>query len=150
MQLNLSSWTAIACYFAHCQKSSEVEKIDHPAHEVTLEMICARESRRVNWPRPSPKLVLRTLREQSRRHMDKTYFIHFINKNVGNSDIQIKIEKNITTANEIKFLGLIIGNKLSWKGHIDYITPKLNCACYCMRAVKPFVSHDTLKIIYYS
>ena len=54
----------------------------------------------------------------------KTFFINFINKNIGNSDIQIKIKKkNITTANEIKFLGLIIDNKLSWKGHIDYITP---------------------------
>ena len=38
--------------------------------------------------------------------------------------MQIKIEKrNITTANEIKFLGLIINNKLFWKGYIDYITP---------------------------
>jgi len=81
----------------------------------------------------------------------KTFFINFINKNIGNSDIQIKIKKkNITTANEIKFLGLIIDNKLSWKGHIDYITLKLNSACYSMGAVKPFVSQDTLKIIYYS
>ena len=41
-------------------------------------------------------------------NLDKTFFIHFINKNIGNSEIQIKIEmKNITTSNEIKFLGLI-------------------------------------------
>jgi hypothetical protein len=84
-------------------------------------------------------------------NLDKTFFIHFINKKIGNSEIQIKIEtKNITTTNEIKFLGLIIDNKLSWKGHIEHITPKLNSACYCIRAVKPFVSYNTLKIIYYS
>jgi hypothetical protein len=56
----------------------------------------------------------------------------------------------ITTANEIKFLGLLIDNKLSWKGLTDYITPKLNYACYCMRTVKLFVSQDTLIIVYYS
>ena len=45
---------------------------------------------------------------QIKLNLDKTFFIHFINKNIGNSEIQIKIErKNITTSNEIKFLGLI-------------------------------------------
>ena len=44
----------------------------------------------------------------------------------------------------------MIDNKLSWKGHINYINPKLNSACYCIRAVKPYVAHNTLKIIYYS
>jgi len=52
-------------------------------------------------------------------NLDKTFFMHFINKNIGNSEIHIKIgNKNITTANEIKFLGLIIDDRLSWKGHI--------------------------------
>jgi hypothetical protein len=70
-------------------------------------------------------------------NLNKTYFIQFLNKGLNNSDIQIKIENvNIATINEIKFLGLIIDNKLSWKGHTDYITPRLNSACYCMRAVK--------------
>jgi hypothetical protein len=91
------------------------------------------------------------LNNQITLNLDKTCFIEFINKDIGNSEIQIKIgRKNINTSNEIKFLGLIIDNKLSWKGHIEYITPKLNSACYCIRAVKPFVSQDTLKIIYYS
>jgi hypothetical protein len=44
----------------------------------------------------------------------------------------------------------MIDNKLSWKRYIDYIIPRLNSACYCMRAVKPYVLHNTLKIIYYS
>ena len=84
-------------------------------------------------------------------NLEKTYFIQFSNKNPNNQDIHINIEKkNITTVNEIKFLGLKIDNKLSWKRHIDYIIPKLNSACYCMRAVNPNVLHNTLKIIYYS
>ena len=67
-------------------------------------------------------------------NLEKTHFIQFTNKNIGNSDIQIKIEnKYIATVNEIKFLGLIINNKLSWKGHTDLIIPKLSSACHCIR-----------------
>ena len=57
---------------------------------------------------------------------------------------------NIATVNEIKFLELITDRKLYWKGHSDHIVPRLNSACYCMRAVKPYVLHSTLKIIYCS
>jgi hypothetical protein len=84
-------------------------------------------------------------------NLDKTYFIQFISKSICSSDIQIMIEnKHISTVKETAFLGLIIDNALSWKGHIDYIIPKLSSACYVMRTVKPYVSHNTLKIIYYS
>jgi hypothetical protein len=84
-------------------------------------------------------------------NLNKTYFIQFINKSTDNLDIKIKIEnKLIATVQETKFLGLIIDNKLSWKGHINYIIPKLSSACYVMRTVKPNVSFNTLKIIYYS
>jgi hypothetical protein len=58
-------------------------------------------------------------------------------------------EKQISTVNETKFLGLIIDNTLSWKGHTEYIKPKLCSACYVMRTVKPYVSQNALKIIYY-
>jgi hypothetical protein len=84
-------------------------------------------------------------------NLNKTYFIQFLNKSTNNLDIQIKIgNTNIATINEIIFLGLKIDNKLSWKGYMDYIIPRLNSACYCMRAVKPYVLQNTLKIIYYS
>jgi len=63
-------------------------------------------------------------------NLNKTYFIQFINKSTDNLDIQIKIEnKLIATVQETKFLGLIIDNKLSWKGHINYIIPKLSSLC---------------------
>jgi hypothetical protein len=84
-------------------------------------------------------------------NLNKTYFIQFINKNVGNPDIQIKLEnKQIEPVKETKFLRLIIDNKLSWKGHFNYMIPKLSSACYVIRTVKPYVSHNTLQIIYYS
>jgi hypothetical protein len=74
-----------------------------------------------------------------------------MNKSVSISDIQIMIEnKYISSVKEIKFLGLIIDNTLSWKGHIDYIIPKLSSACYFIRTIRPYISQNTLKIIYYS
>ena len=59
-------------------------------------------------------------------------------------------EEQISVANETKFLGLHIKNNISWKTHIESIKNKLSSACYVMRSVKPYVSVNTLKVIYYS
>jgi hypothetical protein len=84
-------------------------------------------------------------------NFDKTYFIQFTNKSKFTSDIQIKYEgKQISMANETKFLGLFININLSWKTHIECITSKLSSACYAMRSVNPYVTINTLKMIYYS
>jgi len=67
------------------------------------------------------------------------------------SDIQITYEdKQICTATEIKLLRLFINNNFSWKIRIECITSKLSSTCYAMRSVKPYVSINTLKMIYYS
>jgi hypothetical protein len=39
---------------------------------------------------------------------------------------------------------------MSWKTHIDAILPKLSSACFSIGAVKPHVSHQILKAIYYA
>src|SRR5215469_7958124 len=65
--------------------------------------------------------------------------------------MQVNCEgKQITLANERKFLGLFINNTLSWKPHIEYIRAKLSSACYAMMSIKPYVIKNTLKIIYNS
>ena len=84
-------------------------------------------------------------------NFDKTYFIQFTNKSECTSDIQIKYEdKQINIANETKFLGLFINNNLSWKTHTEFIKSKLSSAYYATRSVKPYVTINTLKTIYYS
>ena len=85
------------------------------------------------------------------RSLVKTYFIQFTNKSTCTSDIQITYEdKQISIVNETKFLGLFINNNLSWKTHIECIKTKLSSACYAVRSVKPFLTINTLKMIYYS
>jgi len=62
-------------------------------------------------------------------NFDNTYFIQFNNKSKGISQIKINYEdKQISTANETKFLELSINNNLSWKTHTESIKSKLSSA----------------------
>jgi hypothetical protein len=84
-------------------------------------------------------------------NVSKTYFLQFYTKNQKNFETSIALDgKFITKANHITFLGLTIDNSMSWKTHVDAILPKLSSACFAIRAVKPHVSHQTLKAIYYA
>jgi hypothetical protein len=84
-------------------------------------------------------------------NISKIHFIHFSSKSLNDSDINITYENNyISKVNDLNFLGLNINNTLSWKKHIDKILPKLSSACFAMRAVRPFMSPQMLKGIYYS
>jgi len=56
----------------------------------------------------------------------------------------------ITTINSTRLLELTTDSSLSWKEHIIELTSKLNKACYAIRAIKPFMSSDVMKMIYYS
>jgi hypothetical protein len=74
-----------------------------------------------------------------------------MNKSTCTSDICIKYGyKQISNTLKTKFLGLFVNDTLSWKTHIEYIVSKLSSACYAMRLVKPYVSQNILKIIYFS
>ena len=59
-------------------------------------------------------------------------------------------DKKLTTVDSIKFLGLTLDNSLSWKKHIEAIVPKLSAATFAMGIVQPFLSLDSLKLMYYS
>jgi len=77
--------------------------------------------------------------------------MQFVTKNSSLIDFII-MHGNKKRANicNTKFLGLTLDNTLSWKAHIDIITPKLSSASSAMRAFKPFLSQDSLWIVYYS
>jgi hypothetical protein len=58
--------------------------------------------------------------------------------------------KKIANICNTKFLWLTLDNTLSWRTHIDTNIPKLSSASFAMRAVKPFLSQDSLRMVYYS
>jgi len=84
-------------------------------------------------------------------NLDKTHFIHFVTKNSSSVDFNIMHgNKKITNIYNTKFLGLTLDNTLSWRTHIDTIIPKLSSAIFALSVVKPFLSLDSLKMVYYS
>ena len=80
-----------------------------------------------------------------------TYSKHLITKSSSFIDKVISFKnKLITSTSNSKFLGTVIENSLSWKAHIDQFIPKLPTACYAITEIKPFMSLDILKLVYYS
>ena len=76
---------------------------------------------------------------------------HFLTKKHNEIKTQIIASNTIiTNINSTRFLGLIIDSTLSWKDHIVELTLELNKACYAIRAIKPYMSLDVLKMIYFS
>jgi hypothetical protein len=53
-------------------------------------------------------------------------------------------------ATEVKFLGLILDDTLNWKKHIEQLVNKMSSACYALRNLRPLLSQDTLKTVYYA
>jgi hypothetical protein len=82
-------------------------------------------------------------------NFNKTQYLEFRTKNYYNVTTHINYDQKCrTSAKEIKFLGLIIDDTLSWKQHIEQVISKMSTACYKLRNIKHMVPLDTLKVIY--
>ena len=81
----------------------------------------------------------------------KIHFLEFFTKKQKEMKIQIVASNTlISNINSTKFLGITIDSILSWKVHILDLTSKLNKACYAIRTIKPFMSPNVLKTVYFS
>ena len=81
----------------------------------------------------------------------KTHFLQFLTKQQNKVTVQIVVPDSIIpNVNSTKFLGLTIDSTLSWKGHFQDLSSKLNKACYAIRAVKLFMSLKVLKTACFS
>ena len=52
-------------------------------------------------------------------------------------------------ATEVKFLGLMLDDT-TWKKHTEQLVHKLSSACYDLINLRPLLSQDTLKTVYYA
>ena len=85
-------------------------------------------------------------------NLNKTTFLQFLTKN-SNKEIKTQIfSSNLinTNINSTKFLGILIDNTLSWSDHTSTLASKLNRASYAIRTIKPLMSTDGLRNIYFS
>ena len=84
-------------------------------------------------------------------NLNKIHFMQFLTKKQNEKKIQIIAPNSIkTNINSTKFLGFFIDNTVSWKDHIAALTSKLNKVCYTIRAMKPSMSVDIMRMIYFS
>ena len=84
-------------------------------------------------------------------NVEKSCFIVF--KSVKKSDLGGNLcinDKCLSRVSQVKFLGTIIDDKLTWRPHIDYISKKLSKAIAIMYRIKPYVTQETLCGLYYS
>ena len=64
---------------------------------------------------------------------------------------KIKIGQNeIIQKDSVKYLGIIIDNKMNWTQHVNYLNAKLCKGSWAISKLKKYVNIHTLKIIYYS
>ena len=83
---------------------------------------------------------------------DKTHLLQFMTKKKtkGRENKNSVSNSIITNTNSTKFLGLTIDNTLSWKERTANVTSKSNGACYATRAIKPCLTLDVLRMVYFS
>jgi hypothetical protein len=100
--------------------------------------------------------VYRTLDDWFKKNLlslniGKMQYINFTTKNNRLTQRDMgDISSLITSSNHTKFLGLTFDSTLTWERHIENIINNLCTACYMIRNIKPFMSVNTLKIVYYS
>jgi hypothetical protein len=75
--------------------------------------------------------------------------MQFTTTSSSHLDVNISYaNKLITKAYDTKFLGMYVDSTMFWKIHIEQITHNRSAACYAVRLVKPFMSQETLKMVY--
>ena len=83
-------------------------------------------------------------------NLEKTHLMLFTNKaHQGNVSINAN-GHTINEITEIKFLGVMLDNKLSWKAHIKYISSKISKSVSILKMLKFFFPSRILKSLYYS
>ena len=83
---------------------------------------------------------------------NKTHFLQFLTKN-KKKEIQIQIMSSNSLISNLKnthFLCLTIDSALSWKDHMAELSTKLSKACYAIRTIKPFMTFNVLRTVYFS
>ena len=81
----------------------------------------------------------------------KTKYMMFSGSNTANYRDTLSINGvELEQVNYIKFLGLVIDDKLQWHHHIEHCRKKVSSGIYAMNSVKNIVTCEHLRILYFS
>ena len=80
----------------------------------------------------------------------KSSYMIIGNRLGARNSFNLLINSNIIPrSNTVKYLGVILDNKLTWQPHIDNISKKLSKCCGMVFKLRHYVPLSTLKVLYY-
>ena len=80
----------------------------------------------------------------------KTWYMITTNKKI-NYNFNIKIDNHpILEAQEVKYLGVTIDKKLTWKSHLSNVVTKVSRGSYALSRLRHFVNMETLRKVYHA
>ena len=86
----------------------------------------------------------------NRLSLNKTNFVVFHAKNKPKSPVTILINnKAIDEVEEVKYLGIIIDSKMTFKNHINELKKKISRSIRILYKLRPFVTTQMLSSVYY-
>ena len=81
---------------------------------------------------------------------NKSSYMIIGNRLGARNSFNLLINSNIIPrSNTVKYLGVILDNKLTWQPHIDNISKKLSKCCGMVFKLRHYVPLSTLKVLYY-
>lgn len=84
-------------------------------------------------------------------NLEKTEIIQFHSSYQVEEEIIVEIDEMVLKdANTVKFLGLHLDSRLTWKKHIEELAPKLSSLCYQLRTLRNNVSLNMCLCVYHS
>ena len=84
-------------------------------------------------------------------NVDKSSFMLFKGSNGEDIDLNISVNsKPLTRVTKVKFLGVIVDEKLSWKPHIGYISRKISKSLGIMYKIRKYVNTKSLRHLYFT
>lgn len=84
-------------------------------------------------------------------NVDKTQLIQFRSSYKQSEEIAIQLKtKQVGTVDSVKFLGVIVDERLTWKNHVDYIAAKMCTLAYQLRTLRYHASEKTCLTAYKS
>jgi hypothetical protein len=84
-------------------------------------------------------------------NFNETYYLHFQTKHHTDIKFVVKyLNKHIARTQNVKLLGLMVDDIMSWGAHIDQLLPRMNTACYALRTIKALVSREVLRMVYFA
>ena len=83
-------------------------------------------------------------------NFSKSNYMVFTRKKT-NLNLNLTMEDNkLIRVNKIKYLGVILDEKLNWKDHINYLTNKISKSSYIISKIRHYVDLPLLNMLYYS